>query len=397
MTTTAVAPFSPGDVETLAGDAAISEGDRIKSFRRAPVSPERLKRVAEAATILGDFLHPDSISQSLRAKARLLEALSTSDFPNLLGAVFGRQLMATYQTIPKVWPAFATRTVVNDFRPKTWVDLLGGRTLLEPVGEYDPYPHAKASEKPYTFKVGKLGKQARISWEMVINDDLAAFGQLPDRLGTAAAYTEDYTATQALVTVTGPNSAFFTGGNGNAVVTGAGTALSPTSITNALTAVTNRLDSDGNPIIVQAYVLMVPPGLQVMANNILNANQFREVSAGSGSSPTEQMYVQNWLNGKLKVVVNPWIPVIDKSATAASAWYLLPDPATDRPAATLGFLRGHETPDLRRHADTGTTVGGGQIGAEDGSFDSDDIRYRARHVLGATTLDPIATYAAAGA
>jgi hypothetical protein len=62
----------------------------------------------------------------------------------------------------------------------------------------------------------------------------------------------------------------------------------------------------------------------------------------------------------------------------------------------MGFLAGHETPDLRVKADTGLRVGGGSVPAEEGSFDTDDIQYRIRHVTGGTTLDPIAAYASVG-
>jgi hypothetical protein len=63
----------------------------------------------------------------------------------------------------------------------------------------------------------------------------------------------------------------------------------------------------------------------------------------------------------------------------------------------VAFLNGYETPDIRQKADAGQRVGGGAIGAEEGSFDVDGIYYRVRHVVGAGTVDPLHTYASAGA
>jgi hypothetical protein len=135
---------------------------------------------------------------------------------------------------------------------------------------------------------------------------------------------------------------------------------------------------------------MVPPALEVTANNIVNAVLIRN------KTTSQDVEVGNWLSGKLSVVVNPWLSVIDVSANAATTWYLLPAPSIARPAVTMGFLRGFEVPDLRVKADTGQRVGGGNVPAEEGSFDTDDIQYRLRHVTGGTTLDPIAAWASNG-
>lgn len=376
------------DLEVLSGDAAISEGDTLLSEarrQRAEQSPQRRRQLAEAADLFGRALHGNR-----RAMVDLQEAMSTSDFPYLLGAVFGRELMATYQQLPKIWTAFAKRTVVNDFRPKTLVDLLGGRQRLPQVPQGSEYPATSVSEGTYTLSVAKYGERIPLLWEMIINDDLDGLRDLPNRMAQGAADTEDYLATSQLVIAGGPNTAFFKAGNNNTQVTGAGTALSIDSLTTGLSTVKQRKDSEGRPIAVNAYVLMVPPGLGPTAQNIVNATLIR-VTQGNN-----QLEVANWLATKVTVVENPWIPVIDTSGTVGTRWYLLPDPMSDRPSVVLGFLRGHEEPDLRVKSDTGSRVGGGAIAPEEGSFDIDDIQYRIRHVTGGTTLDPIATYAAQG-
>jgi hypothetical protein len=374
----------------LTGDAAVAEAGAIAPRRRS-TNPQYLARLAETATLVGRAFDGDR-----RAMLDIQESLTTSDFPKLFGDVLDRELLAQYDQVSPVWPMFATRTVVKDFRPKHYLDLLGGRAVLDAVKERGEYPARALSEADYNLTVGKYGARLPLTWEMLVNDDLDAFRTAPERLAQAARDTEDRLGTGLVAGATGPNSTFFTSAPASqfgAAAVGTG-KLTTDNVTTALTTISTRKDSEGRPIMVNALILMVPPSLEVVANQIINAQLIRNrVTNGTTSQDLE---IGNWLSGRIKVVVNPWLPVIDASANAANTWYLLPAPSIARPALTMGFLRGFETPDLRVKADTGMRVGGGSIPAEEGSFDTDDIQYRIRHVTGGTTLDPIAAYASIG-
>lgn len=371
-------------IEILSGAAAVAEGESKgdAGFRPVPRGPQHTARIAEAMRIF-----ERGLSGSLRGRADLAEALTTSDFPNLLGAGIERELLAQYQDLSPVWRQFASSTTVKDFRPKSIVDLFGGKSILDPVAQGTEYPARKVSEKVYSLSVGKRGARFAITWEDVINDDLDGLKSLPERLAQAATDTEDYLATSQLVQANGANSNFFVAGNGNAATN---LPLTADNLQAALTAVSTRKDSEGRPIVVSSAVLVVPPSLMVAAQQILNATEIR-VTQGSN-----QVITGNWLRGVVTLVVNPWLTVIATDAKATGRWFLLPAPNGPRPAVTLGFLRGHEAPDLRVKADTGNSLGGGAISPEEGSFDIDDIQYRVRHVVGGTTLDPIATYVSNG-
>jgi hypothetical protein len=368
--------------EILTGDAAVAEGGAL-TRRHRNTNPQYLARVAETAALVGRAFDGDR-----RAMLDISESLTTSDFPKLFGDVLDRELLAQYQQIDPIWPKFATRTVVKDFRPKHYLDLLGGRTALDLVKERGEYPARNLTEGDYTLSVAKYGARLPLTWEMIVNDDLDAFRTAPERLAQASRITEDKFATGMIATAAGP-AAFFTSFAGSSLGTG---KLTVDNLSAALTTVSTRKDSDGNPILINAVVLMVPPALEVAANTVVNAQLIRFKNAAG----TQDVEVGNWLSGRVTVVVNPWLPTIDVSANAATTWYLLPAPSIARPALTMGFLRGFETPDLRVKADTGQRVGGGNIPAEEGSFEADDIQYRLRHVTGGTTLDPIAAYASNG-
>ena len=374
--------------EMLTGDAAVAEA-RALAPRRRNTNPQYLARLAETATLVGRAFDGDR-----RAMLDIQESLTTSDFPKIFGDVLDRELLAQYEQVTPKWQQFAYRTVVKDFRPKHYLDLLGGRAELDPVKERGEYTARNLTEAEYFLTVGKYGNRLPLTWEMIVNDDLDSFRTAPERIAQAARFTEDKLAVRLIASATGPNSTFFTSAPASqfgAAAVGTG-KLTVDNLSLALTTISTRRDSDNNPVMVDSVVLMVPPSLKVVANTIVQATLIRIKNATN----TQDVEVGNWLSGEVNVVVNPWLPVIDTSANAANTWYLLPAPSIARPALTMGFLRGFETPDLRVKADTGQRVGGGSIPAEEGSFDTDDIQYRVRHVTGGTTLDPIAAYASIG-
>lgn len=372
--------------EILTAEAAVAESTALPA--RSRMTAEMRKRVVNAYT-----LFENACNGSLMAKARLQEALTQSDFPLLFGAALDAKLLNAYQGIEPVWPKFAAKEIVPDFRAHTWLDLLGGQGALSLVPERAPYPRRNISEGTGSFTIAKYGDTFGLSWEMFINDRLNAFRTLPDKLAVSGREMEDRIATAQVVGAAGPNAALF----GAAVVKGVGgatssnllsgnPALSEAAVEAALTEISTRRDYDDRPIVINAAILMVPPALQVTAERIVGATEIRDVDG------TRTVVRTNPLAGRVRVVVNPWLTVIDVSANAATTWYLLPEPtAGGRPAVALGFLAGHETPDLRVKNDQGNRVGGGSIAPEEGSFEFDTIDYRVRHVLGGGPVDANAT------
>jgi hypothetical protein len=73
---------------------------------------------------------------------------------------------------------------------------------------------------------------------------------------------------------------------------------------------------------------------------------------------------------------------------------VMPKPGTTAKSPLwFATLTGYETPDYRYLNNQGKSMGGGDLGADDGSFDDDSVQYRARHICGAATGDPTLTYA----
>jgi hypothetical protein len=376
-------------LETIRAEEASVQrlfGKEGQGTRHATRGPEYQKRLAEAAALVADVI------QGKRPSHYLREVMTTSDFPYLFGDILDRQLLAAYRETPQTWPSIAKRSIVRDFRTVKRFGVYGGDTILAEVPEKHEYPLSKIDEDtPYTYAVVKHGRKMPFSWETTINDDLDALKDIPERFGRAARRSEEYFVTGLFVDANGPHASFYTGGNANIVTSNP--VLSLAALQTALEVLSAQTDQNGNPILIDVVELVVPGALEVTAMNILNTLQI-EMTEKSGTSARKTV-VQNWLKTKFNLNVNPWIPLVATSAHGSTSWFLFANPNADRPALEMGFLRGHEEPEIFMKAPNATRIGGG-MDAMDGDFDTDSIEYKVRHVFGGTREDPKMTVASNG-
>lgn len=369
----------------LFGDA----GRGVRSMRRT--DPRYVRSLTEAASFMGD------VYAGRLPMYKLQEAMSTSDFPLLFGDVIDRSMLGKYNEWPTAWAKLARRGSVRDFRTVRKFVTDGAEAILTQVKQGEEYTESKINEAKYDYSVAKYGRRLPFFWEAFVNDDLDALRDAPDRLAKAARMSEERFATALYAASTGPNATFFAAGNKNLVTAGAGSALSTTSLQDAFKLLWSQVDTDGNPIYTQNVRLVVPPQIAVTARNIINATEIR-VASGSGSATTDQLVAQNWMAQDIvELVINPWLPIVTTTGTVgATAWYLFADPGIGRPAMEVGFLRGHESPELFLKSPNATRIGGGMVGAEDGDFDNDAVNYKVRHVFGGSLLEPKAAVASFG-
>lgn len=332
---------------------------------------------------------------SRRAMATMAEAMTTSDFPLLFGDILDRQMYAAYADWPVQWPNIARRATVRDFRTVSRFTIDGAEAALTTVKERTEYPAAALTEGRFQYAVQKYGRRLPFTWEDFVNDDLGALENSPARLAKAARVTEEKFVTNLFA---GNFSTFFTSGHGNVIGTN---VLGFTNVINPPLTITNlqiafavlqaQVDADGNPIYIDSMHLVVPPSLEVQANNIINATEIVAASgsgfAGSAANQGQDvLHVANWIRNRLTVMVDPWLPVID-TTQGNTAWYLFADAGTSRPVMELGLLRGHETPEMFMKSPNATRIGGGLADAMDGDFDTDSVEYKVRHVLGGSLID----------
>jgi hypothetical protein len=329
-------------IQRLFGDVG-GAGAGIRTMRRD--DPRYKRSLVEAAELCA------AVYEGRKPMHYLEEAMSTSDFPLLFGDILDRQLLGTYNEWPTNWTAYSRRSSVRDFRSVKRFTVDGSEGVLPKVPQGSEYPETALNEA-------------------LVNDDLDALRSTPERLGKAARMSEDRFATALFAAATGPNATFFSAGNKNLVAAGAGSALSVTSLQTAFSAIWAQVDTDGNPIFTGQVRLVVPPQLAVVAQNILNATEIRAAAGGGVGTAGDQLISRNWMAGNIvELVVNPWLPIITTTGTiGATAWYLFAEPTVGRPAIEVGFLRGHESPELFLKSPNATRIGGGAVAAEDGDF-----------------------------
>jgi hypothetical protein len=374
-----------------------ADGQRAPS--RAATSAAYQAKVAEAAAFLADVV------DGKRGTWQLREAFTTSDFPILFGDILDRQVLAEYRERIPTWEAVAKRRVVRDFRGvKLYKPLTGYGGRLEQVGELSEYPEGPDTEQAtQTITVAKYGKRMGISWETLVNDDLDLIKAMPAKMARMARRTESYMATELYVDASGPHASLYTVGNANIVNVANGAAannppLSVAGLTDALLVFGNQQDEDGNPIEHEAVTLVVPPALEVTANNIVAATSIELTTDGGttdGSGTERRLLAANWLSRRVRVVVNPLIPLI-AAANGNTSWWLFASPGADREALVMAFLRGWEEPSVFIKSADARRVGGGEVDPMDGDFDTDAVTYKVRHVIGSARVDPKATVASNG-
>lgn len=325
---------------------------------------------------------------------RLQEAMTTSDFANLFADILDRQLLQKYQHRNVMWDQIARRGRVRDFRKVKRFTLDGGEAVLDEVPQNTEYPAAAVTDGKYEYSVKKFGKRLPFTWEDFINDDLDALRDMPDRLANSARFSEEKFFTSLFAASTGPNATFYSSGNKN-LVTG-NPALGIQGLTTGFQVLAAQKDSDGNPIYIDAVTLVVPPAQEITALNILNATEIVAATGGGDGTGNDQLRVTNWMRNRVKLVVDPWLPIVD-TTSGNTAWYLFANPSVGRPAMEIGFLTGHETPELFMAAPNAVRVGGGAVDPLDGDFRTDSVDYKVRYVFGGTLMDPKSSVSSSGA
>jgi hypothetical protein len=346
---------------------------------------------------------------NFKAMARLKEAIASQDFPLLFGQVTQLALQSQYARLPQQWTAFSSRYTASNLKKQRILDWNatfdqlpvqnGGATrhqyALPRVPELSEYPTFSLEARGTEWGLAKYGARFPFSFEAFLNDEFQVIQDMPGEMAAMGRDTEDVLTTGVLATSTGPNPDYFNSGwdfgplaNMGNIMEG-NPALSVEALELAMQEIGLRRVND-RPVVVPSWVLIVPPSMEIMANEIAAiANQ--EIVQGDPTTGRQVRFTRtNQARGRFTVQVNQWLPLIDTSANSATTWYLVPSGGTTgtRRAIVTSFLAGHEAPELRISNDTGSNIGGGDISPFEGSFSHDDVQYRVRHFVGAAGIDP---------
>jgi hypothetical protein len=330
-----------------------------------------------------------------RHEFMLREALTTSDFPYLFGDVLDRQVLASYKAVDPVWKAFVRMGTVPRIYPQVGgyrFGITGGDQYLAEVAEKGEYLASERNEARYAMYVKKYGRQFDISWEALVNDDLGALKDTPERFARAAVRTEHRIVTNtycadALADTNHAAGNLYDSALVDAINLGA-LPLTIANLENTCEAMAAFTDVNGEPIMNRAKYLVVGPGLEFTARQILTSTNKQWLDTAAGAVipvPTTNVIPQYGL----QLVIDPYLPIYLPNAVLS--WFLFADPK-DIAAMEVDYLTGHERPEICMKASDKVNIGGGELGPMTGDFATDNVFYRVRDVFGCNKLEWRATY-----
>jgi len=350
---------------------------------------------AERAAFINLLSNADGVPAHLH-EYRIKEALTTSDFPLLFGDVLDRQVLAAYKATAPVWKAYSKQSTVKDFKTAYRYAITGGDGMLDRVAEKGEYLASDREESKYDLSVLKYGRQFDISYEALINDDLGALKDTPDRFARAAIRTEHTIVARLYANLT-TNVAHVNGGPLYSTVAGevneVAALLTIANLEAGVESMSGVLDAQGMPIMTRAKYLVAPPALEMTARQILTSSSkvWSDNAGGPVAYPTNNVIAQYGL----QLIVDPYLPAAATfnatNASANSQWYLFADPG-ECAALEVAHMSGHERPEICMKASDKVSVGGGAIGPLTGDFATDNVFYRVRLIFGGARLDWRATY-----
>ena len=363
-------------------DIAESIGDQNDGLSPAAARKRWAKDVRIMRTVEGVARMLDAADGSMSARATFYEALSSNDLVAFAtGVLIDRQIERGYTEIEKQWPKFFTHTTVRNFKPKSIAELHLGAQSFYDIPTLTPYPFLEGGGlSEYFIQVGKTGARYGWSFESRLKGDLVQLMEVVRAFPAMAANTEDEKSLGLLINLgTGaPATSFFNVGNANL----GQMKLGRESLLRVLRYLSTKRDPyTGGLIPTGTLQLVVGPALEGLANAVMGAGRVVITRVDGTKVETD-----NPIAGRFDVVVN--------AKQVGASWMVMPKPGTAAKAPTwFAHLTGYESPDYRYANNQGKAMGGGDLGADEGSFLNDSIEYRARHICGAATGDPSLTYA----
>ena len=324
----------------------------------------------------GERLHSGNLREALEyaMPRRDIRAagFSTLSLPGLLSNVANKELLEGYMEEDATWKEIAAIKSVNDFKQVTSYRMLDDMQYeLLPKG--GKIKHGTTGEQSFTRQVRTYAKMYSITREDIVNDDLGAFDQMKDLIGRGAAQKLN----DAFWTKFLDNSTFFT-----------------TALTNYIEGSTTNLGSDGVGLSlgVKAFremkstaadgakriggtppaILLVPPGLEAIAEALYVGRNVNTVKAGDA----------NIHAGKYRPVVVPWLSDTAFTGYSTTAWYLFRTPNSSMAPVVVSFLDGVQTPTVEQ---------------SDADFDQLGIQFRGYHDFGIDLFETLAGIKSKGA
>ncbi|HOQ06012.1 MAG TPA: Mu-like prophage major head subunit gpT family protein [Anaerohalosphaeraceae bacterium] len=271
------------------------------------------------------------------ASGWLQAAFSTTSLPGILSNVANKMLLEGYNYIEDAWRRICKIASVNDFKEHTRYRMTGSFQFQQ-VGPDGELKHGKLEEMQYGQKADTHGIMFALTRQMIINDDLGAFADIPRSIGMGAA--EAIADAVWGLLLSNPNS-FFSTAHKN-YLEGADMALSVDGLTAAEILFGEQTKPNGRPLGIGPTILLVPIALKVIAEQLMKSVNLNETTTANKAKPQANPHV-----GKFEVVSSSYLSNTSFPGSSSKAWYLFADP-NRLPAIEVAFLNGVDRPTVEK-------------------------------------------------
>jgi len=342
-------PAAPQVFEAVALMAAGMPTSRIEAVYAEPVmeAADRLRGIG-----IQEFCELACGRQLPRfrrdASGWLQAAFSTTSLPGILSNIANKMLLEGYNYIEDAWRKIAKIASVNDFKEHTRYRMTGSFTF-EQVGPDGELKHGKLGEMKFGQKADTHGIMFALTRQMIINDDMGAFTDIPRQIGMGAAEAIADAAWGLWLRnpVQSDGKAFFSTDHKN-YAEGADSVLTVQGLTAAETMFSDQVKPNGRPLGIPASILLVPTALKVPAEMLMKSILLNETTyvdtTNKKSNPSANA---NPHLGKFEVVSSVYLSNASFTGASSKAWYLLADP-NRLPSIEVAFLNGVDRPTVEK-------------------------------------------------
>lgn len=275
-------------------------------------------------------------------------------FVGLLENVAEKSLKVSYLSAEVTWPLFCYKSSNVDFKPTSRVRL-DSRGAFQKVGPDGELKHAGLADAKFSTTLETWGTIIALTRQMMINDDLNSFLELPTLLGRMGSISIEEEVYKLLLSNAGN---FYHASNGN-LLTGAEFALSIAAITAAEEKFANLVDKNGKPILATPKIMLVGTNNKSLAESI-----YKEGTVVATTTADKPLTANNPHAGKFQVVSSPYLNNVlikDRAGKAMAnqsqtGWYLFADPQQVS-AMVVAFLNGQQTPTIESAQTEFSTLG----------------------------------------
>lgn len=360
---------------------------------RAKTDAKLLARLAWASRVINneDGLAPDY------ARARLLMALGTADFPYLAGQVLDRSLMAEFQETAPNFERVFQHTTRRDFRKGQAIAMDGADGKLQEVPPSGEYTDAQLTETAYEYAIKKWGKRIPLAWELLRNDDLGAFRSIPARFGRGSRRTREWYLASLFWDANGPIDAYFAANIGGQASVSA-LPLNAANLGTAISTMAQYKNKNGEPIVARPKYLAVGPSLEQTAIELVSERALAVIATGVKNTTevtrvsSSNEYVRRL--GLEVITVDHIAEIVTSGTKAATTWALFTDPA-DIACGEVADLEGEVGPQIFMKVSDQQRVGG-SVDPMGGSFQNDSVDYKVRMCFNAMKMRTQAGWASDG-